>query len=1010
MHDDDTRTSAPTRPRTWRSLEELQQAPDFEEWLHREFPREAAVWPEGVDRRSFLKLSGASLALGGLTACTRQPLEKIVPYAGQVEQIVPGKPLYFATGFPLDGYASGILVESHMGRPTKIEGNPEHPASRGKTSALAQAAILEMYDPDRSKVVSQLGRIRTWSTFVDETRRAINALEALQGARIRILSETVTSPSLAAEIQRVLETYPLAGWVQYDPVTRDEARMAAQTAFGQALDVRYDLEKADVVLSLDSDFLTSGPGHVAYAGAFAARRRVRQDGDSMNRLYAVESTPQLTGTMADHRLSASTIDIGRFTTALAARLGVEGLQPVNYSVGDLAGWIEPVADDLEAHAGRCLVVAGEHASAQLQTLVHAINAHLGNFGETVITTEAIESEPSQQAPALSALVQEMQAGEVDVLVILGGNPVYNAPADLQFAEAMQNVGRRIRLGLYEDETSEYCQWHVPQAHFLESWGDARAFDGTVTLNQPLIEPLYSGHTATELMGIFGTDGEVDGEEILKAYWEANGPAAGNGDFAGSWRRWLHDGYIPGTEAATVDVALVPGVAGKAAVELNALMPPSPDKPEITFRPDPTIWDGRFANNGWLQECPKPFSKLTWDNALLLSPAMAKHLGVATEQLVDITVGDRTLQAAAWIHPGQPDATVTLHLGYGRWRAGDTGSGKGFNAYELRTSRRVWQSMGVTLSAGTGTYSLASTQLHHNMELETTESESRHLVRHGTMTHYHEEPAFARHMGHTPPDDLSMFPAWEYGDHAWGMTVDLSACTGCNACLVSCQAENNIPIVGKDQVAAGREMHWIRVDRYYEGSLAAPTIHHQPVMCQHCENAPCEVVCPVGATVHSDEGLNDMVYNRCVGTRYCANNCPYKVRRFNFLLYSDFETPVTKLMHNPDVTVRSRGVMEKCSYCVQRINEARMQAKREDRSIRDRDIVTACEQACPSEAIVFGDINDPESRVARLQDNDLSYGILEDLGTRPRTTYLAKLRNPNPALVPESTSDDHGAAH
>ena len=990
------------QPSMWRSLDELEQAPDFEEWLGREFPRQAAVWPEGLDRRSFLQLTGASLALGGLTACTRQPLEKIVPYGRQVEDLVPGEPLYFATGLTVDGYATGVLAESHMGRPTKIEGNPEHPVSLGSTDLLAQAAVLGLYDPDRSKTILQLGRIRTWSTFVDETRRAVTALDALEGARIRFLTETVTSPSLAAQMRGVLAKYPRAGWVQYDPVGRDDTRGASVRAYGRALETRFDVAKADVILSLDSDFLTSGPGHIPYARAFAERRRIRKEDADLNRLYALESTPTLTGTMADHRRAASLAEIGHFTVALAARLGVDGVASEGPPSTVPPDWIEAIAADLEAHPGRSLVLAGDQTPAPLQVLALAINEHLDNRGRTLLVSEPIEAGPveagpAQQTEALATLVEEMQAGQVDILVILGGNPVYNAPADLDFREAMLEVPRRVRLGDYEDETSEYCQWHVPRAHQLESWGDARSLDGTVTLQQPLIEPLYSGRTVSELLSVFADDKPQRSEQILEDYWNGKIPGA-NGDFEADWRRLLHDGFVPGTEAPMAGEALQDGATAAAVQELAALETPTLERPDLTLRPDPTVWDGRFSNNGWLQECPKPLTKLTWDNALLISPALGASRGIETGQLLEITVGERTLTAAAWIHPGQADASVTLHLGYGRWKAGSVGTEQGFNAYALRTTDRTWHAPEVSLLATGESYPLASTQLHHNMELEGAESTKRHLVRAATLTDFGHDPEFAKHLGHTPDADMSLFPAWKYEGHAWGLTIDLGACTGCNACVISCQAENNIPVVGKDQVARGREMHWIRIDRYYQGGLAAPTVHHQPVICMHCEQAPCEVVCPVAATVHSDEGLNDMVYNRCVGTRYCANNCPYKVRRFNFLLYNDWETPVLKLLRNPDVTVRSRGVMEKCTYCVQRINKVKIAARREDRAIEDGEIRTACQQVCPTEAIVFGDLNDKASRVAHLKESPLNYGILEDLNTRPRTTYLAKVSNPNPALA------------
>jgi molybdopterin-containing oxidoreductase family iron-sulfur binding subunit len=602
----------------------------------------------------------------------------------------------------------------------------------------------------------------------------------------------------------------------------------------------------------------------------------------------------------------------------------------------------------------------------------------------------------------------MKEGAVDTLLILGGNPVYDAPTDLGFGEAMFKVTRRIHSSDAANETSAHCHWTLPETHYLESWGDARAYDGTISFLQPLIEPLYGGRSALEVVSMFTRDGGQGGEELLRAHWQDRLPGA---DFEGAWRRALHDGFIDGTALPARGVAV--GDLSPAVAELAEASAATPERPELVFRPDPTIWDGRFANNGWLQECPKPLTKLTWDNAALVSPALAQRLAIANGQWLELEVDGRALGVPAWVHPGQAESTITLHLGYGRTEVGRVGKGTGFNAYALRGSAGLWTTP-VALRPGLGRHPLSTTQLHHNIDtdprqgknLEGREAQRRHLVRVGTLEQYREDPEFAHHLGHGVDESLSLYPSWPYEGRAWGLSIDLSSCTGCNACVVACQAENNVPVVGKDQVARGREMHWLRIDRYYEGSLDAPRVHHQPLLCMHCEQAPCEVVCPVAATVHSDEGLNDMIYNRCVGTRYCSNNCPYKVRRFNFLKYADTETPVLKLLRNPDVTVRSRGVMEKCTYCVQRINAARIEADREGRPIRDGEIVTACQQACPTEAIVFGDLNDGESRVARRKRLPLDYGLLSELGTRPRTTYLAKLTNPNAALQEDAAAGEH----
>ena len=981
------RLSQAKGPEFWRSLDELAQTPEFEELLHREFPRQAAELPEGVSRRGFLHLMGASLALGGLTACTRQPLERIVPYVEQPESLIPGKPMFFASSMPLDGFARPLLVESHMGRPTKVEGNPEHPASGGATDLFAQASVLNLYDPERSQVVKHNGRISTWPIFVEEFRNTVQALSALGQARIRILTRTVTSPSQAALVREVLEAHSGARWHQYTPITRDTERQGLEAAFGRPLSVRYDLSQAEVILSLDSDFLTSGPGALRYARDFARRRRAGNG--AMNRLYIVESSPTSTGTLADHRLPVRASEIGSVATALAAELGVPGATAQGDSVeGDRTAWITAVARDLSANRGRCAIIPGDYASEEVHVLAHAINQQLANIGSTVILAEPLEERPETESESIRDLAQDMAAGEVDLLLVLGCNPAYEAPADLQFRAAMSEVGYRVHLGLYEDETAEYCHWHIPEAHYLESWGDSRSFDGGICLTQPLIEPLYEGKAATEILSLLTEAGERASLDLLKDYWTQR---VGAESFETTWRKWLHIGFVADQGPAPVSASVTENAVAKAC---QPFAEPTDSVLEIIFRPDPTIYDGTFNNNGWLQECPKPLTKLTWDNAAIVGPALAQREGLVNEQVIELSVGERSIELPVWVQPGHPDGCLTLHLGYGRERAGRVGTGTGFNAYRLRDSHSPWLAMDVQIQKTDRTHPLASTQLHSNIELESKEAEKRHLVRVGTLELFEHEPDFAQHMGHAPSPELSLFPSLEYEGNAWGMSVDLNACTGCNACVIACQAENNIPIVGKEMVAMGREMHWIRIDRYFEGDLDEPHVHHQPVMCMHCEKAPCEVVCPVQATVHSDEGLNDMVYNRCVGTRYCSNNCPYKVRRFNFFKYNDTESPALKMMRNPDVTVRTRGVMEKCTYCVQRINHGRVEAKKQGREIRDGEVKTACQQVCPTEAIVFGNINDPEAAVTKSKASPLSYNILAELGTVPRTSYLAKLRNPN----------------
>ncbi len=991
-------------PEYWRSIEELADTPEFRDMVHREFPRQASEWPEGVSRRGFLELSAASLALAGLTACTRQPEEKIVPYVRQPEELVPGRPLHYATSMELAGDSLGVLVESHMGRPTKVEGNPEHPASLGATDVFAQASILGLYDPDRSQSVTHLERIATWGDFSTALLGRVQALTALQGEGLRILTQTVLSPTLAAQIADLLTRMPKARWHQWEAAGAHSARAAARTAFGADVAVRYDLAKADVVVALDADFLTSGPGWVRHAREFAGRRKAaRQKGEAkINRLYAVESSPTVTSTQADHRMALPPHGVAAFAAALAAAVGVPGA-----SAGDLgafaqaANWVKAVADDLLAHRGAAAVIAGEHAPPELHVLAHAINLALGNAGATVHYSEPVEARPEDQVASIRALTEDMRAGKVDTLLILGGNPAYDAPADLGFTDALLKVPFRMHLSLYLDETSAYCPWHVPASHFLEAWSDTRSFDGTAAIVQPLIEPLYpSAKSAHEVMALLGTTTDATGYELVRGHWQKAILAGAGTGFEAAWRKTVHDGVSGGGAVAPKAVQ----VAADAVARACAAARESGGGTVLLFRPDPGLYDGRFANNGWLQELPRSLTKLTWDNALLLSPKDAETLGLATESVAEVEVGGKKLSLPVWVLPGHAEGCATVHLGWGRARAGKVGGGVGVDVYPLRTSASLWQAGPATITKGRGEHQLASAQTHQDIELQTREAANRHLVRHGTVEQFEQNPHFVGEMGHhAPAADETMYPPHAYNGYSWGLAIDLSSCVGCNACVVACQSENNIPVVGKEQVAKAREMHWIRIDRYFQGDLDDPSVHLQPVMCMHCELAPCEVVCPVAATVHGPEGLNEMVYNRCVGTRYCSNNCPYKVRRFNFLLFSDFETEVLKMAQNPDVTVRSRGVMEKCTYCVQRINLARIDAKRDGRKIKDGEVVTACQQACPAEAIVFGDLNDPGSEVNRWKASELNYGLLDDLNTRPRTTYLAKLSNPNPAL-------GGGAAH
>ncbi|MFN2633413.1 MAG: TAT-variant-translocated molybdopterin oxidoreductase [Thermoanaerobaculia bacterium] len=968
----------------WRSLEELAEAPEFESMIHREFPENTV---EGIDRRELFKYMSASFALAGLTACTRQPTEKIVPYVRQPEEIVPGKPLFYATAATLGGYATGLLVESQQGRPTKAEGNPLHPASLGASDAFCQAALYDLYDPDRSKTLLYLEEIRPWAAFLGAIRVAIEAERIGRGAGLRILTETVTSPTLAAQIQGILRAFPAAKWIQWEPAGRDNARAGAMLAFGEPVETIPRLDRADVVLSLDADFLSCGPGQLRWARDFASRRRFRPGGAGMNRLYAVESTPGNTGAKADHRLPLRAGDVEGFGRLLAGELGAGAKTAPIPSVPP--AFLSALVSDLQGSRGRSLVLAGDGQPPAVHAIAHALNAALGNAGNTVAYVSPADAQPSDQLALLRELVNDMDAGRVRTLIILGGNPAFTAPADLRFAEKLGKVDLRAHLSPHQDETSRLCQWHIPQAHFLEAWSDARAYDGTASIVQPLIAPLYAGRSAHEVLGALSDQPERSAYEIVRDTWR--GPLGAH--FEAAWRRALHDGILPDTASpvrAVTSRGMPPEIPRAGASAAPGL--------EVIFRPDPMIWDGRFANNGWLQELPKPLTKLTWDNAAIVSVGTAARLKLAKEDVVRLSVGGRSVQAPVWIEPGHPDDSVTVHFGYGRTRSGRFGNGAGFNAYAIRSSDALWIGRGATIEKTGATHPLACTQLHQNME-------GRDLARAGNVSDFQADPNFAHRRTKAPEPEESMYPEYPSDTYAWGMAIDLNQCVGCNACVIACQSENNIPVVGKDQVRRGREMHWLRIDHYYGGEPANPQHYFQPVPCMHCEKAPCELVCPVAATVHSAEGLNDMIYNRCVGTRYCSNNCPYKVRRFNFYHYStQFRAPSLKMLTNPDVTVRWRGVMEKCTYCVQRINGSKIASEIEGRRVRDGEITTACAQACPADAIVFGDLADPKSRVSQLRRDPRTYGLLEELGTRPRTTYLAGVRNPHPSLSSPMRTD------
>jgi MoCo/4Fe-4S cofactor protein with predicted Tat translocation signal len=985
--------SAVQGPEYWRSLEELAGTDEFQELLRQEFPRQASEWIGGeVSRRNFLQLMSASLALAGLSGCTKMPTQAIVPYVKQPEAMVLGRPLYFATAFTLGADAIPVLARSNEGRPTKIEGNPEHPVGKGRTDLFAQGSLLDLYDPDRSQVNLRQGTTQTWETFVSFIQAPLVSQQANGGAGLRLMTRTVNSPTLASQIKAMQRQYPQMKWVQWDPVNRSSVYAGAQLAFGEPVEPRYNFLNADVIVTLDADFLFSGfPGMTQYSYDWGTRRDPDSKANTrgLNRMYAIESSPTITGFKADHRVPVKPSEVEQYARVLASKLGVGGGGSVS---GENAKVLDAIAKDLQAHKGSAVIVVGEKQPPAVHALAHAMNEALGAVGQTVTYTDPLIANPADPMASLKELVADISANKVDLLVILDGNPVYEAPVDTDFEQVLKKVPLKIHYGRYYDETAYNCDWHLTGTHYLEHWSDARTANGMVTIVQPLIAPLYGGHSPHELMAVLNNQPDTAGYDVVRATWQAQ--FKGTGTFDEFWRRSIHDGFVAGTE-------FQPKTVKVKSHDFPATPSNQSQGIEMAIRFDPSVYDGRFSNNGWLQELPKPLTKLTWDNAIMVSPKMAKDMKFPADQnaaVAQIEYRGRKIEGPVWVQPGHPEDTITLQLGYGRMRAGAVGNERGYNAYSMWYSDEPYYSRGVQVTNTGKHYKLASTQ-------GTQDFYGRNIIRAASITKYKEDPEFAQKLGEAPPPDETLYPAYKYPDvgengnpaYKWGMSIDLNRCTGCNACIIACVAENNTPVVGKDQVLRGRHMHWLRVDGYYQGSPANPAMYFEPVACVQCENAPCELVCPVGATVHSTEGLNDMVYNRCVGTRYCSNNCPYKVRRFNFLLFQDWNTPQYKMMRNPEVTVRSRGVMEKCTYCVQRITNARIHAEEDDRRVKDGEILTACQQVCPTDAIIFGDLNDANSRVAQMKENPRSYGLLEDLNTRPRTSHIAAVLNPNPEI-------------
>ncbi|MFO0641387.1 MAG: 4Fe-4S dicluster domain-containing protein [Polyangiaceae bacterium] len=1019
---------------------------------------------DSVGRRGFMLFAGLTTALFA-EGCARRPVEKILPYTKAPEYALPNVSQHYATVRMHRGEAIGLVVESHEGRPTKVEGNPDHPGSRGKTDAFSQASIFDVYDPDRIRAPMNAHREGTRNighqpkAFADAEQafeEAIRGQAGNGGQKLRVLYQPSTSPTFLRLIDGVKARFPQAKLVAYAPVSDENVRAGAKLAFGETLSVAHDLAQAETIVAIDSDFLGLEAGAVRNTRGFSSARRPKTPNDPMNRLYVVEPALTTTGSNADHRLRLAARDIEGYVLALAKEIaalgaGADVLAPIaaEAAKAEVKGipekWLKVVAKELVANKGKGAVLVGARQPARVHAAVHAINAALGNIGRTVNLFPA--PEVTESLDELKALAADLEGNKVDLLVVLGGNPAYDAPADLKLADKIHSVLTSVTFTSHMSETALASTWAFPRAHELETWGDARGLDGSVAVQQPLIQPIHSGKSDIEVLAALAGEPSRKGYDLVRATLRSlpleGGKPCGAPAFEQMWTRALNKGIVQGAEPKARG-GLKPKSAeiGQAiAKATRSSKPLGQDNLEVTFAPDSRLFDGRYANNPWLLELPEVASKLTWDNVASFSPATAKALGLESGDMVRLTRGQASLEIAAWVQPGQADNSVALTLGWGRQEAGRYGDKHGFNAGSLRTIDAMDFADGVTVAkmgaderdkladklrrpgisgndspapgrvepdgpydVATGRFKLAQTQDHHEME-------GRPIAIDATVEEYRKQPDFPlfpapeHHRKYGTPDP-AVGPLWKQVDYSkatykWSMNIDLSACTGCNACVIACQAENNIPVVGKEQVMRGREMAWIRIDRYFVGDdIENPDVSFQPVACVQCEEAPCENVCPVNATEHSPDGLNDMAYNRCIGTRYCANNCPYKVRRFNFLNYHGNlgEVPeVEKMKFNPNVTVRMRGVVEKCNYCVQRIEEAKIAIRREGREMKDGDVVSACAQACPAQAIVFGNLNDPKSRVSQVDALTRGYHLLAEIGTRPRTKYLGKIRNPNPEM-------------
>lgn len=994
----------------WRSLDELSRTPEFAEAVRREFPNDEFDQLPPATRRQFLKVMGASLAMAGLTAC-RWPKEEIVPFAHRPEYRVPGVPQHFATSMEIGGAALGMLVTSFDGRPIKAEGNDHHPDSLGALSAVAQAQVLQLYDPDRSRrlLLRENGQefVKTWADFESVAAERFSS----DGSGVAVLSEASSSPTLARLRDAFLGGRPGARWYEYEPLSRDNEREGTSLAFSSVLRVHPELTNAAVVACFDADPLFDHPASLRLAREFAAARDPQSGAGA--RLYVAESNYSLTGVRADERVAVASSRVPALLAQVANQLVAEHHVALPEAAAGFAGsvrsagsesearFVKSLARDLAANRGRGVILVGPRQAPAVHALAAVLNLALDAVGTTLTYTSVPDPGRPTHLAAIAELATRMRGGEIQTLLILGGNPAYDAPGDLGFPDLLAAVPTTIHLSLYDDETSQRCTWHLPSTHILESWGDGAAWDGTLTMRQPLIEPLYGGRSAIEIVALVAGGDPASGRELVRKTLDGSRPG---GLTDTEWRQALHDGVIDGTAWQKITPNASPSALAGAVDGLRTELDvtgPSADRLELTIVGDARVLDGRYANNGWLQELPDAITKITWDNALLMSPATARELGVSDGEVVVVETNGAAAEFPTYVVPGQARNSLSVAIGYGRTAAGQVGNGVGVDANRLRTVAAPHVVRGATVRATGRRYALATTQDH--FAIDTIGFNERNLrvedlVREASLDAYLANPDIIHEHDHHPPL-ISLWKDHEYEGEQWGMAIDLNTCIGCNACVVACQAENNIPVVGREQVLNQREMHWIRLDRYFKTSSGVPIdeidtaeVVFQPMTCVQCENAPCEQVCPVAATQHTTDGLNAMVYNRCVGTRYCSNNCPFKVRRFNFFNYHKELADTTKMQFNPEVTVRARGVMEKCTFCVQRIEAVRIQARNDNRPVGDGEITPACAQTCPTRAITFGNLNDPRSRVSSSREDHRSYATLAELNIRPRTHYLARLKN------------------